>query len=376
MKSVVALLYCDSYDEQKVYEKLNKGFELLGGLESFFNKDEKILMKLNLVRSASVERAVTTHPAVVNALARILSGNGYKNLSAGDSSAFGSSVKAMEELGLTDSLKKYNVRIADFKDSVKTAYPEGVHAKEFILAKDVVDSDALISVAKMKTHALEYITGALKNQYGCVSGMNKAKGHTVYPSQESFAKMLVDLNMCVRPRLYILDGVVAMEGNGPTSGDPVPMNVIMMGTDPVAIDSVFCKLINLSPENVPTNMFGQRMGLGTCLEDEIEILTENGVISFGEAARKYGKPDFNVIRQKHSYSGIMGLVTKLKSFKRRPKIDKGACRKCGICVLACPVEGKALGFKNGKDSPPVYNYRKCIRCFCCQEVCPHKAIHT
>ena len=102
----------------------------------------------------------------------------------------------------------------------------------------------------------------MKNSYGFVYGFHKAKGHTLYPSADSFARMLVDLNQYVKPRLYIMDGIVAMEGNGPGSGDPAPMNVMLMSRDPVALDSVFCNLIHLNPEMVPTNYHGEKMGLG------------------------------------------------------------------------------------------------------------------
>ena len=376
MKSKVVLLYCDSYKEEMVYKKIRRGFELLGGPGRFFREDEKILLKLNLVRGAAPERAVTTNPAVASASAGVLYEAGYKYLSAGDSSGFGSSVKIMEELGLAAPFKKYGVKMADFKSGRKVGFSQGLHAKEFIISDDVIETDALVSVCKMKTHALEYITGAVKNQYGCVQGLNKAKGHTVYPSQESFARMLVDLNLFLKPRFYIMDGITAMEGNGPTSGDPVPMNVILMGTDPVAIDSVFCNLIDLPPENVPTNVYGRQMGLGTYLEDEIEIITESGTVSFAEAAEKYGNPGFNVIRTKHTSRGLMGFITRLNRLKRKPKIDAALCRKCGVCVEVCPVDGKALSFRNGRTSPPVYDYKKCIRCFCCQEMCPHKAIYV
>lgn len=116
----------------------------------------------------------------------------------------------------------------------------------------------------MKTHALERITGAVKNSYGFVYGLHKAKGHTQYPSADSFARMLIDLNKCVKPKLYIMDGITAMEGNGPGSGDPVAMKVMLLSADPVALDSVFCYLVSLKPSLVPTNYHGEKMGLGTC----------------------------------------------------------------------------------------------------------------
>ncbi len=374
MKSRVALLFCDTYESDKVYEKLKKGFELLGGVKSIFKPDEKIFLKLNLVRGAAPERAVTTHPSVATQTARILSEEGFENIKAGDSAGFGSSVKIMTDLGLEPDFNKYGVQMTECREGVKVDFEDGIHAKSFVLSKEVVEADALVSICKMKTHALEYITGAVKNQYGCVHGLNKAKGHTVYSSQESFAKMLVDLNKCIRPRLYIMDGIVAMQGNGPTSGDPVNMNILMMSEDPVALDAVFCDMIGLNPENIPTIAYGKQMGLGTYLEDEIEVVSETGTLTFKEVFERFGKPDFDVIRTKHTSKGVMGWVTKLARFKRKPKINKELCRKCGVCVEACPVEGKAISFANGRNNPPVYDYKKCIRCFCCQEMCPHKAI--
>ena len=372
-KAKVVVLYCNTYEENKVYETLKKGLDLLGGPEAFFSPEEKILLKLNLLRIAAPEKAITVHPAVAAAFARILYEAGCRKMTAGDS-GFGSALKAMKELGLEAPFEKWGVRMAEFREGKKTAHPEGVHAKEFFLAKEVLETDALVSLAKMKTHALEYITAAVKNQYGCVQGISKGIGHTTYPSQESFARMLVDLNLCVKPRLYVLDGIVAMEGNGPASGTPTPMNVLMLSEDPVAIDSIFCRMVGLDPETVPTNVHGERMGLGTWHTENIQILTEDGEASMEEIVEKYGNPGFDVIRTKHTSKGIMGALTNLRRFKRRPRLHPERCKKCGICVEACPVEGKAIRFANGRQNPPVYDYKKCIRCFCCQEMCPHQAI--
>lgn len=112
-----------------------------------------------------------------------------------------------------------------------------------MIAKDALDCDALISVSKMKTHALERITG-LSRTSTAASAASQKLGHTQYPNDESFAHMLIELNQKVAPRLYICDGIVAMEGNGPTSGDPVSMGVLLMSTDPIALDTVFCHLVN------------------------------------------------------------------------------------------------------------------------------------
>ena len=95
-----------------------------------------------------------------------------------------------------------------------------------------------------------------------------------------------------------------------------------------------------------------------------------------ELKRKYGNPNFNVDRRKARKKGALDLLEMLGVFQSRPYIVEEKCKKCGVCVESCPVEGKAVRFDNGRRNPPVYDYKKCIRCFCCQEMCPHQAIQV
>lgn len=373
-KSKVILLPCNSYREDFIYESLKKGLEMLGGLDALIKKDEKILLKPNLLKRAEVEKAVITHPAVVGMFGRLLRENGYKNIILADSCGHGSTTRVIAGTGMDKYLEELGIPAVDFSEGVRIDYPEGVQAKEFMLSKELLEQDCVVSLCKMKTHALERITGAVKNSYGFVHGFYKAKGHTLYPSADSFARMLVDLNKCVGPRLYIMDGIIAMEGNGPGAGDPVEMNVMLMSTDPVALDSVFCNLVHLKPQMVPTNYHGEKMRLGTWKEEKIELLTPDGKISFEEAVRKYGNPNFNVDRRIVKYGIWEKMAKALNIFQKKPYIEEDRCIRCGICVKSCPVPGKAVDFRNGKEKPPVYDYKKCIRCFCCQEMCPEKAI--
>lgn len=374
MKSKVILLPINAYDTEILYPAIKTGMDLLGGVSSIIKKEEKVLLKPNLVRDAEVDRAVITHPAVMESVARCLSEAGYKHLACGDSCGAGSANKIMKGSGMAKGMEPYGVVLKEFGEGERVRSEQEGRAHTFMIAKDVLEADALISVSKMKTHALEHITGAVKNQYGCICGFNKAKGHTRYPNADSFARMLIHLNQCIKPRLYIMDGITAMEGNGPTSGDPVSMGVVLMSTDPIALDSVFCHLVDLNPEYVPTNTHGQKMGLGTWKEEEIEILTPEGEISMEDVFSRFGRPDFKVDRSRSKGRGILGKIGFLRVFQKKPYIDKDACKRCGVCVESCPVEGKAVNFTNGRKDAPVYDYKKCIRCFCCQEMCPYKAI--
>lgn len=135
-------------------------------------------------------------------------------------------------------------------------------------------------------------------------------------------------------------------------------------------------MIHLDPEYVPTNIHGRKMGLGTWKEEEIEILTPEGQISWEEMVKTFGKSDFRVDRTRSKGRGILGRIGFLKAFQKKPVINPDRCRKCGVCVESCPVEGKAVTFADGRKETPTYDYKKCIRCFCCQEMCPYKAIEV
>ncbi len=373
-KSKVVLIPCNEYKSDLVYEAVKQGINLLGGFEAFIGKDEKILLKPNLLKKALPEAAVTTHPAVFGAVAKLLRESGYTKLGWGDSPGVGPpQSKVSETAGIKQAAAEYNLEEADFGTGIKTVFSEGRTVNSFIICKGVHDCDAIINLCKMKTHALERITGAVKNTFGCVYGFNKGTEHAKYPDPDSFAKMLSDLNVLIKPRLHIMDAVVAMEGNGPGSGDPVPMNLLLFSTDPVAMDSVFCSLVHLDPSIVPTNTYGEIYGVGKWHSKDIEIITTEGIISIEKATEIFGNPHFNVNRGEAKY-GKINMFSRLTS--KRPYIVKDKCIKCGICVDSCPLEKKALSMNKEANSVPVYDYTKCIRCYCCQEMCPQKAIHV
>ena len=375
-KHTVVLMPLDTYDQPKVDEAVRQGVALLGGLDGLIRRDEKVLLKPNLLARALPQKAITTHPAVFAAVCRLLKEEGYDHLAYGDSPGNPTTTpdKAAEAAGIKEAAALYGVERADFTSGSVVGFPEGKAARSFYLCKGVQDADAMINICKMKTHALERITGAMKNLYGCITGVNKAVGHATYPNSEAFADMLADLNRCVAPRLHIMDGVVAMEGNGPSSGTPVNMNVLLLSTDAVALDAVFAALIHLDPETVPTCVSGARDGLGVMAEDQIAVLTPDGELTVAQAREKYGKADFDVFRGKMKKGTLNKFMPLLPFLQHRPKVDLKKCIACGVCEEACPVPEKAV--HSGKGQKAKYDYKKCIRCYCCQEMCPAKAIEV
>jgi len=375
-KSKVALVKCISYEETEVQQAVQTAIELLGGLDNVMetrglDKKSHLVLKPNLLAKTPPEKACTTHPAVFKAVGKTLQEGGYGNLTYGDSPA--SPVmkpeKIAEECGLTKPAEELGIPFGDFEHGTEVEFPQGRTAKKFVICEEILAADGIINVCKMKTHQLERITGAVKNIFGFVYGINKAASHAKYPTAEIFAKMMADLNNFIPPVLHIMDGVVAMEGNGPQSGTPTQMNVILASQDPVALDTVYCHLVNLDWNLVPTNVFAASQGVGTA--QNIEIITIDGIITPQEAFDRYGSGEFNVQRARE-YRGALEQVRFLKPIlEKKPIVKKELCVGCGVCVDTCPVDGKAIKLVNKKA---VYEYSKCIKCYCCQEMCPKEAI--
>jgi uncharacterized protein (DUF362 family)/Pyruvate/2-oxoacid:ferredoxin oxidoreductase delta subunit len=368
-KSIVALVRCDDYEENMVHAAVEKAIDILGGIGKFVSKGDKILLKPNVLFGGTPDRAITTHPSVLTAVARIAREAGAI-LSFGDSSGFGKPETNFRKAGLLEAGIAAGAALADFEKGEIVHFPGSPFTKQFTIASGVLAADGIISLPKMKTHGFLRMTGAVKNQFGCIPGFLKPRYHVEIEDPANFARMLVSLNLLLAPRLYIMDAVVAMEGNGPGGGDPVAMNAILASDDPVALDTVMCRLAALDPLLVPTNIAGEELGLGTCMLDRIEIE--------GDPIEEFVDSNFRIERKHACGTRNLGFFNSIKSaFLQKPVIDASSCVKCGICVSVCPIDPKVLAFSSSKnDAPPRYDYARCIRCFCCQEVCPEKAIRV
>jgi uncharacterized protein (DUF362 family)/NAD-dependent dihydropyrimidine dehydrogenase PreA subunit len=362
----VALVYCEKYDLDEVRKSVGQGLDLLGGIDQFSRPNEKILVKVNLLVGDDPSKCVNPHPLVFQAVLEELLETGSA-LSFGDSPGFGSPKAAARQAGLLPVADKLNVPLADFETPLTRFYEDTHLIKQFTFAKDVVDSDGLISLCKLKSHGLTRLTGAIKNQFGCIPGMLKAEFHSRMPNSDLFSQMLVDVNLALKPRLFIMDGIIAMEGNGPRNGTPRPMHVLLFSTDSVALDAVVCRMVNLDESLVEPVKYGNAFGLGS--SQNIELV--------GDPLERFFTPNFKVNRVKVSSiekrRSAAGTLLR-NNLVPRPVISSQKCNLCGRCVTVCPAKPKALSWANGKEKPPVYNYDQCIRCYCCQELCPHDAI--
>lgn len=383
----LVVIRCDDYIPTQIRSGLHLAFEALA-VSRDYQADEQILIKPNLLSAVAPDKAVTPHPEVFRALIQNLQPMNL-HLSVGDSPAFDASEKTLRVSGLADVAEAFNVVTADFENQVEASFPDGKNLRRFPLAKGVADADGLISLSKLKTHALTGMTGAIKNQFGVIPGQKKAHYHVQFPEPAAFSQMLVDLNLFLKPRLYVMDGIMAMEGNGPRNGQPRFAGLLLVSKDPVLLDAFGAAVMGLDPLKIEVVKAGAASGLGSS-----NLSTANTILydlRDGQPAsnrERHGRasdfaaelliPDFVSGQLQNSLIGILskhGAPIVKGLVMNRPTILKDRCTRCGICIQSCPLDPPAVD-RTKKNTVPDYQYTRCIRCYCCQEVCPAGAIEV
>ena len=224
----------------------------------------------------------------------------------------------------------------------------------------------MINFCKLKSHGMMGMTAAVKNLYGVIPGTRKSEYHFLHEDPMNFADMLVDLNEYVRPRLCICDAVEIMEGNGPISGTPRRLGLLLAGTDPYRLDRLCAALLGIREREIPYLEAAKRRGL---LESEDPAVAA--------AAAPWALRDFqrsgataSWFARSESDRGVKkALKRALYLLMRSSPGPDGGCTGCGKCARDCPAS--AIRIRNGRAR---IDRRACIRCFCCQEFCPTGAM--
>ena len=344
-----------SYDYKLLKTVLFDTIDGLGG--NFIHNGARVLIKPNLLLPAGPEKAIITHPLVVKAIAEyVLEKGGHVQIS--DSPAVGAFPKILEEGKYKEVFNGLDVVFKEFKESVKVDIGEPFGRID--IARDALEADLVINVAKLKTHAQMLLTLGVKNIFGCIIGFSKPEWHLrAGVDRDIFAKLLVQIYEAVKPSLTILDGILAMEGDGPgKSGTPRETGVIAGSRSALALDPAVCSMLGLERDKLPTNRAARRLGL---INQEIYISGDFNMINdfrFPEAADLTFGPRF-----------LQGFTRKYLS--QRPIINKKVCRLCGECRDYCPARAVTIN-----KTKVVFDYDACIRCYCCIEVCPYGALRA
>lgn len=342
------------YDYESLRPAVFSIMDSLGG--GRIGKLSLVLIKPNFLTAATPEEAVLTHPAIIRAAVEYVLEKGARALVA-DSPAVGSFNKLVRDNGVTEALAGLDVECRPFKNTV--LYDIGHPFGKIEIAREVFDADFIINLPKLKTHNSMLLTLGVKNTFGCIVGLRKPEWHLrTGVETDRFAELIVLIHKAVNPFITILDGILAMEGEGPgKSGRPRHLGILMGSNNAFALDRTVCEMLRLRPDSLFTCKASRKMGL------------------LGDAVIEGALPridDFDLPKMIPVVFGprpLHGIIRKY--LVRKPAIDMKRCIMCGQCREFCPAHaitdaGNGLRFDAGK----------CIRCYCCLEVCPQGAIFS
>lgn len=364
MREKISLQAVPDYGRPTVEAGLERLLAPLGGIGAFVRPGMRVLVKPNMLSGKPPERAVTTHPEVVRGVIRLAQAAGAV-VSVGDSPGIGSPRQVAARCGILQVVEETGATFAPFTESVRVR-PEGKTFHELEVARDLLDTDLILNLPKLKTHQMMGMTAGVKNLFGAVVGMRKPSLHLQAGADKAFfALMLLELAEFLRPALTIVDAITGMEGNGPGSGDPVRIGALLAGTNPLAVDTAAIELLGLRPETVWTQRVARETGRPGSRPEEVEIV--------GAGLRELRPRHFRPSKTTDIHFGLPSFLREplKQSMTAQPVVDREKCELCGLCIEHCPPHVMAI-----ENSRLTIDHRRCIGCFCCQELCPRGALLT
>jgi uncharacterized protein (DUF362 family)/NAD-dependent dihydropyrimidine dehydrogenase PreA subunit len=364
-KPKVSIVKIEDYNSTKIHQALQQGLFLLGGLENLLKPKSKVFVKINHISPPSpAERGLVTHPAFTKEVLRFLKESGYEVI-------VGDDIQSKEEDGFLISnyrqiCKEMEIPLINLKEKgFREVECQGKFLNKVYISQACLEADYIINLPKLKTHSFTIYTGAVKNMFGVIPYGLRLKYHRQYIKNDDFSQMLVDILSCTPPHLNIMDGIIAMEGEGPSAGNLRKVGVILASPDAVALDAVTTKIVGFNPLDIFTTCYAHNRGLGIGRIEDIEVVGEKIL-------------DVQLKNFKHSAIAMGLFRRRLPSFLYAyfqeqlvliPEIKKERCTACLDCLNICPIEIVKL-----QEDIAFIDKMKCIHCMCCHEVCRENAI--
>ena len=349
--------------------------EQMGGMGWFVRPGERIVLKANLLRAAPPESAICTHPAVVEAVAKLVKEAGGTPVicdSPGGALHKEGVLRSLyEKTGMAAAAAAAGAELAMDASTRTVSLPEGKVLRQAEIISPVAEADGVIDLCKMKTHVLMSMTGAVKNLFGVIPGLSKVGYHATHPDHATFADVLLDLTGYVKPRLSLMDGILAMEGDGPgSSGTPRQAGLLLAAANPLALDTAAGAIMNLPRKDNPVLLAAERRGLTPCRMEDVELI--------GGTVEELRMADYKFpASTKSNLMDFLGPLARpaerlcKKALSQTPRIDGAKCVGCGICAKSCPGQAIAMTAPGKKAR---ISQNACIHCYCCHELCPQKAV--
>jgi uncharacterized protein (DUF362 family)/NAD-dependent dihydropyrimidine dehydrogenase PreA subunit len=365
----VSLVRLGSYQPAAVREAVEAVLQPLGGMGAFVRPGTAVVLKPNFLLPSAPERAVCTHPEILRAVAHLALSAGAAAVEATDSPGVGTATRCARRLGLSAADP---LTVLDADEGVEAA-PPGASFHRLRLIRRLREAELVINLPKAKTHGQMVMTGAVKNGFGAVLGMEKPQWHfRAGKRPEDFARLLLHIHALIGPRLSLLDAVVGMEGNGPSGGTARPLGFLAASTDAHALDAVLARVFGLDPEQVFTLAAARELGLLPAF-DRIEIVGPHP-----DELRPRPRWRLAGLVPLRGFGGPAWLNRALGHLMRlEPRVVDEKCSGCGECGEVCAAGAITLSPAGaGVPRRVTIDCERCIACFCCQEMCPQGAIEV
>lgn len=363
MNGKVVVRKCGKYDIEEIITLISEIYSTTNGPDV---SGKKVLVKPNILSDHEPEKCISTHPVVVEAMVRFLQSKGAI-VTIGDSPAIHTKRFSPGKSGIMKVCTDTGASWADF---LSGSVEKKLRSGKVRVAAAADEADLIISLPKFKNHELVYFTGAVKNTLGIIPGFSKAGMHALHHDRERFSSFLVDLNEAVTPSYFLMDAITGMEGPGPARGIPRNIGLLIGSTNPLSLDIVASTIAGYDPMTIPTTKVG--------LLRSKWLKSTNDIIYDGPALESLIIEDFKKIPLSRfsniSLKFLMNRISFMRKLERRPVFVHDNCTGCQKCVNICPVQAI-------KPLPSRVTYikltdSKCIRCFCCSEVCADNAVEV
>ena len=380
MTTTTALGKCQEYNFDDVYAALKKLVSLVPPPDV---KGKTVLLKPNILSPKKPEFAICTHPVVVGAAVKIFVELGAAKVLVGESPAVASSISAARATGMLEQVEKNGGEWVEFNTSVQIPCPDGQIVKLLDFAEPFTKADVVVSVSKLKTHQFMSYTGAMKNLFGLVVGLKKAKTHYRFSDKKDFSAYLTDLNIAANAQYAIMDAIVGMEGQGgPGNGDPVKLGFLAASDNILALDWVCSSIVGYNPYQIPNLKCALERGRWLKSPDDIQTV--------GCTPKELKPASFKIVKDASAAVTLQKMLPSFLNkmatlvFVKTPHFNKKKCIRCGRCLEICPAQ--ILRFYTDKntvapaETPNAQKFvalsdkTKCLHCFCCHEICPVEAI--
>jgi uncharacterized protein (DUF362 family)/Pyruvate/2-oxoacid:ferredoxin oxidoreductase delta subunit len=363
--SRVALIRCPSYEAEALSGAVRRSLELVGGLSAYLSRGTKVFVKINhLSPHAPPERAICTHPLFVREVLRVLLEREVRPI-VGDDVNIGRGDEFLTT-GFRQVCAELGVPLINLREVGFSRIPlRGAVLKSVYVARPVLEADLVLNLPKLKTHSFTVFSGAVKNLYGVIPSGLRLDGHRRFLRSDLFSRMLVDVFSAIPRQVTIMDAVIGMEGEGPSSGVPKKIGLVISGADGVAVDAVASRIAGYHPLHVFTTSEAQARGLGVGDLDSIDVVGEK--IEDVEARDFRPSSAATVLFRRwlpsflYAYASGQLILT--------PEVVPARCTACLDCINICPA--KTISLVSGRAR---IDEAGCIHCLCCHEVCFYRSI--